>query len=425
MQGRVPDLVVIGALVSLCALAAPCRAGVRLGVTVELATELVQPGDEFWVKGRLINPGPEDLVDVPVFFVLDVYGELWFWPSWSSYSPPEHTEIDYRLMDLPVGWTEVEVVPPFPWPDTGSEGAQGLCFYGAMLDQQMTEVVGDLAAVAWGYGPMPPPRLNMDYIVWGDNGLLLRLDGEDIDLGSEDIRMVVDDLGMPLASKGVAEDGLSQFVISFGPGWMYGDYPLWLEVDGQRSSNSLELRLNKPMAPGKPFRQVMVEMAAGMDALCADMRTWLIPESLEAGLIPAEAQADLMATVDRADNLFTAFLSALQDQRESEQDYAERLWAQNGIDDIFAALLQTTAGSSRHSDREWPHPSMCCVRLDATGAGLSAIHSVWTMGDLAAVQLAFNRPELIRAPSAAAIIGMHFAVEILRALIHGFFPTDL
>ena len=112
-------------------------------------------GDDFHVTGILVNPGPERS-GVPTLFVLDVYGEMWFWPSWSHYSSPGHGEIDFVMMEVPTGWTYIEVVPHMIWPDTGSEAAEGLYFYGAMLNPAMDRIEGEWAAVEWQYGPGLP-----------------------------------------------------------------------------------------------------------------------------------------------------------------------------------------------------------------------------------------------------------------------------
>jgi hypothetical protein len=121
------------------------------GVRLELPA-MVHPGEEFRVTGFLDNPD-EDRSGVAVFFVLDVYGELWFWPSWAHYAPPGATGYDFRLLDVPRGVTPVEVVPPFVWPDTGSRAATGLYFHGAMLNETQTAIAGRMASEEWGFGP--------------------------------------------------------------------------------------------------------------------------------------------------------------------------------------------------------------------------------------------------------------------------------
>ena len=86
-------------------------------------------------------------------FILDVFGQFWFWPGWKHYAPPAADEIDFDYLDVPTGSTEVIVLPEFIWPDTGADVVSGLWFYGAMLDPGMSGIVGGMASEEWGYGP--------------------------------------------------------------------------------------------------------------------------------------------------------------------------------------------------------------------------------------------------------------------------------
>lgn len=123
-----------------------------LGVRILLPTTTVHPGEQFWVVGMLDNPG-EVLLATPTFFVLDVYAHYWFWPSWTNYNPPVNPDLDYDLVNLAPGTTVIEVIAPFTWPATGDEELFGLYFYGALLTQDLSQVLGEMAIVSWGYGP--------------------------------------------------------------------------------------------------------------------------------------------------------------------------------------------------------------------------------------------------------------------------------
>lgn len=122
-----------------------------LGVRIDMPGN-VHPGEYFHVTGYLDNPG-DAMEDVPTFFVLDVYGDFWFWPGWKHYAPPVATDIDFDYIDVPEGSTTVIVIPEFLWPDTGTQTVSGLWFYGAMLDPAMTGILGSMASQQWGYGP--------------------------------------------------------------------------------------------------------------------------------------------------------------------------------------------------------------------------------------------------------------------------------
>lgn len=116
-------------------------------VGIELATDEIYPGDEFWVTGYLINPGSGDLIDVPVFFILGIADAYYFWPGWTEYRDGQGS-IDYRLMDVPRGSTAVEIIPSMIWPNT--EALSGLRFFGAMLTPEMDRILGDMAEVGFG-----------------------------------------------------------------------------------------------------------------------------------------------------------------------------------------------------------------------------------------------------------------------------------
>ncbi len=121
------------------------------GVRIEMPVE-AHPGELFQVTGFLDNPGAP-VMNLPVFFVLDVYGRYYFWDSWTCFHPPEYDEFDYKTMTIPTGTTTITVIEPFLWPDTGEESMSGLFFYGAMLNQELSEISGEMAIVEWRYGP--------------------------------------------------------------------------------------------------------------------------------------------------------------------------------------------------------------------------------------------------------------------------------
>lgn len=120
-----------------------------IGVTIDMPSYVV-PDDPFWVTGTLHNTGVA-LGGIHVFFILDIYGEFWFWPCWEHYSPSDGTGFCFDTRDIPTGHTPVAVLPSFTWPDTGSE-MNGLYFYGAMLRPDLSAIIGDMATREWGFG---------------------------------------------------------------------------------------------------------------------------------------------------------------------------------------------------------------------------------------------------------------------------------
>ena len=131
----------------------PTPPALELGARIELATDMAQPGSVFWVRGYLDNPDATTLRRTPVFFVLDVWGALYFWPRWLHYNPPGQPAVDFSYVDIRPGTVEIEVIAPFTWPDTGADQISGLYFYGALLNNQLSAVLGNLAVAEWGYGP--------------------------------------------------------------------------------------------------------------------------------------------------------------------------------------------------------------------------------------------------------------------------------
>jgi hypothetical protein len=120
-------------------------------VTVEFATDMVCPGEEFWCKATVCNPG-DPVTARPFVGMLDVgINEYWFYPSWAHYPP----DFDFASLDFDSGLNEVDIVPTFTWPDTGSSSLSGIRIYGAVLTPTMDGIDGDLGFAEFGYGPCP------------------------------------------------------------------------------------------------------------------------------------------------------------------------------------------------------------------------------------------------------------------------------
>lgn len=106
------------------------------GVTLEMPGDLFEPGDICWLQAHVCNDGTETLPEMPMFVLLDVAGSYWFWPTWSN-------DIDYDIRDFESGRTTVEIIPEFTWPDNSS-AFNDAKFYGAILDQEMTTILGEI-----------------------------------------------------------------------------------------------------------------------------------------------------------------------------------------------------------------------------------------------------------------------------------------
>jgi hypothetical protein len=116
-----------------------------LGVSLEMPATYFSPGDECWLNAHLHND-QQPLTAVRLFVVLDIEGQYWFWPSWRP-------RLDYRVLDVPTGLTIVEIIEPFIWPQTTGDPVNGIVFWGAMLDETMSEVIGSIGKWVFGFGP--------------------------------------------------------------------------------------------------------------------------------------------------------------------------------------------------------------------------------------------------------------------------------
>ncbi len=133
----------------------PRALGAEPRVRIELSTTQVHPGELFRVTGYLENPGPGAYYEAAVFFVLELEGTYWFWPSWRRCEAP-CGEFDFGRRDLLPGTVQVEVVPPFRWPSVGV-GQGEARFFGALMSSDLQRLLGDVTVKDWGWGPWPSP----------------------------------------------------------------------------------------------------------------------------------------------------------------------------------------------------------------------------------------------------------------------------
>ncbi|MBN1296288.1 hypothetical protein JXA80_05875 [bacterium] len=119
------------------------------GVTLEISTEYVNPGDSFSVVARVCNTG-EMWQNAFFTAVLDLgTGSYWFFPSWTLYPP----DMDFLEMTFLPGETSIDVIPEMIWPDTGTASQTGIRLYGAVLDQDLSTCLGTIGYRDFGYGP--------------------------------------------------------------------------------------------------------------------------------------------------------------------------------------------------------------------------------------------------------------------------------
>jgi hypothetical protein len=112
------------------------------GVTITMPSRHYQPGDPCYVTVTVTNADTQPLTDHPLFLILDVYGEVFFAPSFT-------TDFDYYPGPWPHGTTPIEALPEFEWPDTGT-AATGIVWYAALTDPAVTRIVGEWDV--WEFG---------------------------------------------------------------------------------------------------------------------------------------------------------------------------------------------------------------------------------------------------------------------------------
>ena len=107
-----------------------------------MPSEHYNPGHPCYCDVLICNPSPNTYPAVPVFVVLDVYGEYYF--------APEFSDFDYYLRDITPGESLINVLTEFEWPD-GAGSASGIRFHAAMTDQAMSELFGAMDTFEFGW----------------------------------------------------------------------------------------------------------------------------------------------------------------------------------------------------------------------------------------------------------------------------------
>jgi len=102
------------------------------GSDIRLGKSMLRPGDLFELSLTLSNTGSEPL-DVYLCLLMDVYGTLLWWPSWTS-------DIDASFVSIPPGQEILDVLS-FTWPDGAGTGQ--ITFYAGLLSPQTGALIGD------------------------------------------------------------------------------------------------------------------------------------------------------------------------------------------------------------------------------------------------------------------------------------------
>jgi predicted outer membrane repeat protein len=113
-----------------------------LGCSIEMPSHDFGPGETCSCLLTICNPLAQSYDDIPVFAILDVYGNYYFAPSFS--------EFDYIRETVTPGLTFIQILEPFTWPE-GVGSATGIVWYAGMTDPGMSQLFGEIGTFVFGW----------------------------------------------------------------------------------------------------------------------------------------------------------------------------------------------------------------------------------------------------------------------------------
>ncbi len=116
----------------------------ELGVRIYMPLTHYTYGDECYVDIYFCNPDATAYADTPVFMILDVYGALFFAPTFTA-------DIDFYTEDIALGESSMEIIPHFSWPRIDGS-ASNIFWYAGMTNATMTELMGEFDMFGFGWG---------------------------------------------------------------------------------------------------------------------------------------------------------------------------------------------------------------------------------------------------------------------------------
>ncbi|MBN1297238.1 M1 family metallopeptidase [bacterium] len=112
---------------------------------LEMPSDHILAGDTVWCRVHVDNFTVQPLDGYPLFVILDVYGQLFFAPSFSDFD----SYLD-AYPSWPLGRTTVNVLPSFTWP-AGAGTAGGIVWYAGLTVPDMTALFGELDLLTFGW----------------------------------------------------------------------------------------------------------------------------------------------------------------------------------------------------------------------------------------------------------------------------------
>ncbi len=113
----------------------PCR---ETGVSISMPANEFRPGDTCSCQVTVCNRAGTEIIEHPLFVILDVYGSLYFAPGFTE--SPDHYLAQYP--SYPIGATKVNVIDAFTWPE-GAGTAEGIFWYAALTDPAVTGIFSE------------------------------------------------------------------------------------------------------------------------------------------------------------------------------------------------------------------------------------------------------------------------------------------
>jgi len=106
-----------------------------LSCRIVMVPSEIHPGDIVYADAVIWNPSNDPLPPLPLFVILEVYGQYFFAPAFN----------DFDFYELGIGsWqTVIPILPIFKWPEGAGSGSA--TWYVAMTNEEMTEIYGGIS----------------------------------------------------------------------------------------------------------------------------------------------------------------------------------------------------------------------------------------------------------------------------------------
>jgi len=106
----------------------------NIGIDLSMPSHHFTPGSPCGLTATVFNYTPDDYGELPMFIMLEMAGNYWFYPDWTS-------EIKYKNITVNSGQSQLSIFAPFIWP-TGCGSASGVYFYSLFTKPDMSMLMG-------------------------------------------------------------------------------------------------------------------------------------------------------------------------------------------------------------------------------------------------------------------------------------------